>query len=94
MSPCPVALFWPGSEFLSPMVFYIHYRAALERLITEFIDIEITVHSNPVYKRHWSNAVLTLVRRLRRRPNIKSALGQCIVFPGKLLHTVPVETRC
>ena len=31
---------------------------------------------------YWSNAVLMLARRLRRRPNINTALGQRIVFVG------------
>ena len=33
---------------------------------------------------HWPNAGLMLARRLRRRPNVNPALGQCIVFAGLL----------
>ena len=37
---------------------------------------------NPANTIHSPNARLMLGRRLRRRPNINLALGQCIVFTG------------
>ena len=36
----------------------------------------------PANTRQWSNVVLMLPRRLRRRPNIKTILGQCLVLAG------------
>ena len=41
--------------------------------------------ANPANTIHSPNAVLRLARRLRRRPNINSALGQRIVFAWKRL---------
>ena len=36
--------------------------------------------------RHWPNVVLKLAHRLRRRPSIKTALDQCLVFAGSLVR--------
>ena len=49
---------------------------------------------NPANTIHCPNAGLMLARRLRRRPNINSALGQCIVFAGKLYTAVPWPAIC
>ena len=39
----------------------------------------------PANTMHGPNAVLMLARRLRRRPDINPAFGQCIVFAGYIL---------
>ena len=39
----------------------------------------------PANKRRWLNVVLMLARRLRRRPNIKTTLGQRLVFAENVL---------
>ena len=41
-------------------------------------------HLFPTTTRHWPDVVLMLARRLRRRPNIKTTLGQRLVFAGWL----------
>ena len=44
------------------------------------LDIIQSVNiDTPAHAGHWSNVVLMLARRLRRRPNIKTTLGQCLV---------------
>ena len=40
--------------------------------------------ANPANTRHSHNAVSMLAHRLRRWPNIETALGECPVFAGKL----------
>ena len=51
----------------------------------------------PMSIRHWSSADLLLAQRLRRWPNNKSALGQCLMFAVphvlSLFHTVRVHTQ-
>ena len=45
----------------------------------------------PANTRHWPNVVLMLAHRLRRRPNIKTALGKRLVFAGILIDLVPIH---
>ena len=49
--------------------------------ITEVVD-RLQKSPFPANTRHWTNVVLMLGRRRRRRANIITALGQCHVFAG------------
>ena len=42
----------------------------------------LIIAAYPANMRHSSNAVLMLGHRLRRWPNIETALGECPVFAG------------
>ena len=50
--------------------------------LAQLYQPDSTVTYYPVNTRHWPNVVLMLTRRLRRRPNIKTTLGQCLVLAG------------
>ena len=54
-------------------------------MITDKYDVPY-----PANTRHWPNVVLMLARRLRRRPTMKTTLGQRHVLAGIL----PQGTRC
>ena len=41
--------------------------------------------NNPANTMHFPNVVMMLARRLRRRSNIKTTLGKCLVFDGNTL---------
>ena len=49
--------------------------------------------SCPANTRNWPSAVLMLARRLRRRPNIKTTLRQCLVLAGGLSPVLLCKAR-
>ena len=55
-----------------------------------FLSAPIIFSPTPANTKHWPNVVLMLARRLRRRPNIKTTLGQCFVLAGT---SVDVQVR-
>ena len=49
--------------------------------------------SSAIKTKRWPNAVLILVRRLRRWPNNKTTLSQGFVFAGVTYNTTAVGMR-
>ena len=68
-----------------------------------FIMISSVNRPTPANTTHWNNVGLMLGHRLRRWPNIKPTLFQCVVFAGTwymdkyhcvITTNIPFNTRC
>ena len=70
---CYITLPWLDTLRNTPGHVYKHYLACYVRWLAP----------NPANTRHWTDVVLMLVRRQRRRTNIKTTLVQCLVLAGK-----------
>ena len=91
-SPC-LTLYvsgWPGGG--GGRVYIPNNTNTLERLTTvagylkskDILQFDFARNT-----RRWLNVVLMLARRLRRRPNIKTTLGQRLVFAGFATQNFP-----
>ena len=78
---CCVAICGGSVDNITTCVFRSHLLESFTYLVS-MLDYHACY--NPVNTRRWTNVVLKLTHRLRRWPNYKTTLVQCLMFAGEV----------